>query len=171
MRVFSRLVTMTFMALFAVVNAPAIAETMTKGGIEPARDLQKDARQAAINGVPLVVMISLVGCPHCEVVRRSHLLPLLKQSPSALPPLLRQVELKSSQSLIDFNGVRITHADFAKRSKATIAPVVLFFGANGEQIANPLVGSMIPDFYGSYFDAALMEARSNAAKLKARTNP
>lgn len=152
-------------ALMCAHSAIAATSPIARDRIEPARDLRQDARDAAAAGIPLVVMVSLAGCPHCDTIRRAHLLPLLKPSPSpATKPaqLIRQIELNGGESLIDFNGEATTHAEFARRNKVTIAPVVLFYGAEGERIADPLVGAMIADFYGSYFDAALAEAKAKA---------
>ncbi|MCY7386676.1 MAG: thioredoxin, partial [Burkholderiales bacterium] len=134
----------------------ASAET----ALPPARDLAADAVAAARSGMPLIVMISLPGCPHCEVVRRSHLLPLLRAGNATHSSLIRQVEINGQEKLRDFSGRSITHADFASNYKIKVAPVVMFFGVGGEQLAAPLVGAMIPDFYGAYFDAALAEAKS-----------
>ena len=125
-----------------------------------ARNLALDAQAAQQSGVPLIVLVSLAGCPHCEVVRRSHLLPLLRDGATEPKPLIRQVEISGRKMLRDFMGREITHAEFAKRYKINIAPVVLFFDPNGALLAKPLVGSMIPDFYGAYFDAAFNEAKS-----------
>ena len=123
-------------------------------------DLKADAKSAAQSGVPLIVLVSLAGCPHCEVVRRSHLLPLLRDGMAVPKPVIRQVEISGREILHDFMGREITHAEFVKRYKINIAPVVLFFDANGALLAAPLVGSMIPDFYGAYFDAAFDDAKS-----------
>jgi thioredoxin-related protein len=128
--------------------------------LAPARDLAADAKLAASAGVPLIVMVSLPGCPHCEVVRRSHLLPLLRDAAAPRRPLIRQVEMNGQGMLRDFSGRATTHAIFASRYHVKIAPVVMFFDAEGELISQPLVGSMIPDFYGAYFDAAFAEAVS-----------
>ena len=35
----------------------------------------------------------------------------------------------------------------------------MFFGATGEQLTAPLVGAIISEFYGAYFDATLFEAK------------
>ncbi len=141
--------------------------------LAPAQDLRKDGEMAAGKGVPLIVLVSLEGCPHCEVVRRSHLLPLEKSGNDAPVPIIRQVELRGNAVLVDFNGERKTHAAFASQHRATIAPVVMFFSANGQPLASPLIGAMIPDFYGAYFDAALAEARTRigANRQGARASP
>lgn len=94
------------------------------------------------------------------MVRRSHLLPLLADAGGGKSPLIRQVELNGAERLKDFTGKTMTHAEFSSRFKIKLAPVVMFFGAEGEMVSEPLVGSMIADFYGAYFDAALGEARA-----------
>ena len=126
--------------------------------LEPARDLAADARVAAARKQPIVIMVSLAGCPYCETVRRSHLLPIMNAAKSESLPLIRQVELNGTDALADFDGKNISHARFAKHLKAKLAPVVYIFGPDGRQLVEPLVGAMIPDFYGAYFDAALANA-------------
>lgn len=73
--------------------------------------------------------------------------------------LFRQVEINGKKTLRDFSGRTVTHAEFASQDKIKIAPVVMFSGATREQLAAPLVGAMIPGFYGAYFDATLAEAK------------
>lgn len=132
--------------------------------LPPARDLIVDARDAGQSGIPLIVLVSLAGCPHCEVVRRSHLLPMLRDNATTAKTAIRQVELNGRELLRNFDGKEITHAEFARRHKVKIAPVVFFFDGRGALLTEPLVGSTIPDFYGAYFDAAFNEAK---AKLRA----
>jgi hypothetical protein len=111
--------------------------------------------------------VSLHGCPHCEVVRRGHLLPLLRGTPDMPTLVIRQVEINGRDRLRDFDGKIITHADFALQHHIKIAPVVMFLDAQGRMLTEPLVGSKIADFYGAYFDAALAEARSKLSRSSA----
>ena len=134
----------------------AVADT----ALPPARDLLADARDTAQSGMPLIVLVSLARCPHCEVVRRSHLLPLLRDTATGARPAIRQVELNGRELLRNFDGKEITHAEFARRHKVKIAPVVFFLDGKGALLTEPLMGSMIPDFYGAYFEAAFDEAKS-----------
>ncbi|MEQ1518251.1 MAG: hypothetical protein ABL931_17360 [Usitatibacteraceae bacterium] len=140
----------------AFIFCSAIASAGTQLPI--ARDMMSEAKQAERFGLPLIVLVSLKGCVHCEVVRRSHLMPLLGDSARSPAAVVRQVEIDGRELLRDFGGKQITHAEFAKRNHADIAPVVFFFDAKGRSLSAPLVGSMIPDFYGAYLDAALVEA-------------
>ena len=43
------------------------------------RSLRAAAQTAAARGEPLVVMTSLAGCVYCDLVRNSHLVPMLRR--------------------------------------------------------------------------------------------
>ena len=142
--------------------------SMAETSLPSARDLLADAKTVESTGIALIVMFSLQGCPHCELVRRSHLLPLLRDGNATHKPLIRQVEINSQDMLRDFSGRTITHAEFTTRYKIKIAPVVMFLDAKGQMLTDSLVGAMIPEFYGAYLDAALVDAK---AKLQNRSRP
>lgn len=150
--------------MLAAGDANAAASTLVS-----ARDFTADARAASQARIPIIVLISLEGCHHCETVRNGYLLPLSRRTTGGgAPPIIRQVELGGSAPLVDFTGRSITHAEFAQRHRARIAPVVLFLDARGRPLAEPLVGAMIADFYGAYFDSALEEASRKAQADPAR---
>ena len=48
---------------------------------------------------PLVVMVSLDGCPFCKVVRENYLMPLQREG---LPVV--QLNMRSAQPIVDFDG-------------------------------------------------------------------
>ena len=158
-----RLIGAAAIAAMLLTNLPTrAAET----SLPTARDLAVEAQAARQSGMPLIVLVSLAGCPHCEVVRRSHLLPLQRDGSVTPKPVIRQVEINGREPLGDFDGSQISHAEFAQRYKVKLAPVVFFFDAKGKQLAAPLVGAMLPDFYGAYLDAALGEAKSTLRQNK-----
>jgi thioredoxin-related protein len=117
--------------------------------------LQDSARDAAAKGEPLVLLVSLPGCPYCELVRRSYLLPMRAEGLQAF-----QINVTDNrQPVRDFAGAVSSGAALAREWKATFTPTVLFFDARGHEIAQRLVGVAVPDFYGAYLDAELANAR------------
>ena len=124
-----------------------------------ALDLPQALTAALQQGQPLVVMVSLDGCPYCRVVRDHYLAPMREQQ--GLPVL--QVDMRSRRHLKDFKGQTIVHDEFVRARRISVAPTLLFFGPNGEEVAERLVGGSIPDFYGAYLDQRLEQAR---AKLR-----
>jgi thioredoxin-related protein len=121
-----------------------------------ALDLRQALAAALERGQPLVVMVSLDGCPYCRVVRDHYLAPMHEQQ--ALPVV--QVDMRSRRHLKDFDGQTIVHDEFVRARRISMAPTVLFYGPNGEEVAERLVGGSIPDFYGAYLDQRLAQARA-----------
>ncbi len=118
--------------------------------------LPQAAQAAKAKGQPLVLLISLPGCVYCEMVRRSYLMPLLPDTG------LQAWQLDSTNrtsALMGFDGKPTTAAAQAKAWKASFTPTVLFFGSQGQELAERLVGIAVPDFYGAYLEQRLATAR------------
>ena len=109
------------------------------------------------------MLVSLPGCPYCELVRRSYLLPGRRESG------LQAWQVDSTNAttpLISFDGKTSTAAAQVKLWKATFTPTVLFLGPQGQELALRLVGAGIPDFYGAYLDERLDTARKAVLALR-----
>lgn len=111
-------------------------------------------------GSPLVVMVSLDGCPFCKIVRESYLAPMRQEQ--HLPVV--QVDMRSQRSVKNFNGSPTTHAALIAAWRIEIAPTVLFQGRQGVEVAQRLVGGYIPDFYGAYLEQRLDAGRRAVGK-------
>jgi thioredoxin-related protein len=114
-----------------------------------------DLKKALAKRSPLIVMVSLEGCPYCQTVRESHLAPLVRRE--GLPVV--QVDMRSKSPIKDFKGAVVSHDALIRAWGVRVAPTVLFFGPGGEEISERLVGGYIPDFYGAYLDDRLRLAR------------
>jgi thioredoxin-related protein len=146
-------------ALAGSLALPALAwqeRTRVKMATLPVpASLPEAAGLAAKQGKPLVLLVSLPGCPYCELVRRNYLLPA--RNDSGLEAW--QININdNSTPLTGFDGKSTTAAAQAKAWKATFTPTVLFLGPEGQKLAEPLVGVAVPDFYGAYLDERLVLA-------------
>ena len=124
-----------------------------------ARNLPEQLALALARSSPLVVMVSLPGCPFCKTVRESHLAPM--HAEQGLPVV--QVDMQSRLLLRDFHGASTTHERQIDAWGVRIAPTVLFVGRGGAEVAQRLVGGMLPDFYGAYLEQRLDTARKAIA--------
>ncbi len=104
---------------------------------------------------PLVVMISLDGCPFCKIARENYLAPLVREQGLRVV----QINMQHKEQVKDVRGVSKTHEDLITELKVTIAPTLIFYGRNGAEVAERLVGIGSEDFYGAYLDQRIHTAR------------
>jgi hypothetical protein len=118
------------------------------------QSLQEELAKALRQKEPLIVMVSLDGCPYCRNARQSHLLPLLK----AGAPIV-QLDMHSTKNLLDFQGRVTNHDQVIKQWRIAIAPTLLFLGPSGKELTERMEGAYLPDFYGPYLNDRLVKAR------------
>lgn len=128
--------------------------------LPPARSLPEALAAALRQGEPLVVMVSLEGCPFCRIARQSHLAPMHREG-----GVIVQVDMRSAQTVRDFDGKMTSHDVLVQRWRVTIAPTLLFFGPDGREVAERMEGAYQPDFYGPYLDERLDKARVAIRRL------
>ena len=133
---------------------------MNSISLPPAVSLPDELSLALAAGSPLVVMVSLEGCPFCKIVRESYLAPMLLEQ--RLPVV--QVDMRSQRSVKNFSGKPTTHEALIAAWRIGLAPTVLFLGRQGIEVAQRLVGGYIPDFYGAYLEQRLESARRAVVK-------
>ena len=129
-------------------------QSASVGRLPTAISLQNELGAALLRAQPLVIMVSLEGCPFCRVVREHHLLPLRQEG----QPIV-QVDMRSDARVLDFSGHGSTHDELVRTWKVAFAPTLLFFGPAAREVAPRLQGSSIPDFYGAYLEERLQTAR------------
>jgi thioredoxin-related protein len=123
--------------------------------LPPAIDLPREAGRAAGAGMPLVIIYSRADCKYCEAVKRDYLKPLAANPQYQNKLVIRQINQDGEQPLVDFKGGTSSHARFAAGEKIKLVPVVAFYGPDGRQLSEPIVGARLPDFYLSYLEDAI----------------
>jgi thioredoxin-related protein len=146
-----------------LILACALAPTVFAQGLRLARNLATEARAAANARVPLVIFFSQPDCDYCERARRDYLEPMVAQPGANAHFRLVEVDITSGAPLVGFDGRKLTQAFFARDQNVRIVPTLAFLGAQGESLAEPLVGLTVPDFYQSYIDRRIEQARARLA--------
>ncbi len=121
-----------------------------------AKSLRDELALALKKGHPLMVLVSLDRCPFCKLVRENYLGPLRREQGL----LVVQVDMRSSIELRDFKDAVRTHNALVHQWHITTAPVVLFFGRGGLEVAPRLEGVSSLDYYGAFLDQRLEQARA-----------
>jgi ribosome modulation factor len=138
-----------------LLGAGAVPAATPSDALPASRSLPQELALALGKQHPLIVMVSLEGCPYCHAARRSYLLPMWREG----VPLV-QVDMRSQALTQDFKGQRVTHDQLVQQWRVSIAPTLLFLGPQGREVAERMEGGYLPDFYGAYLDARIQKARS-----------
>ena len=127
-------------------------------------DLHLIARESGSRAGPVVVLFFFQPeCEYCEQVRRDYLRPLLDPRNAGDGLRIVEVDTTSATPLTDFAGRTSTQAAFARAWNVRIVPTLVFVGARGETLAEPLVGISSVDFYQQYLERRLDAARAALA--------
>ncbi len=142
--------------LAALAAWPSWAGSQSLGpAVLPAAHSLRDELVVALKKKqPLVVMVSLEGCPYCRVARQSYLSPMQKNGADIV-----QLDKNSSQPVQEFSGRWTTHGQLIRQWQISVTPTVLFFGPGGKEVAERLEGASLPDFYGAYLEQRLEKGR------------
>lgn len=132
------------------------------------QNLQREAAQAHSERKAFLLMFSLPGCSYCKVVRRNYLMPLLRDAAPADRPAIREVQITSRESLTGFDGKPTTQSALATRYGVQVAPTVIVVNAEGELLADPIVGGDTNGFYSAYLDRALEAAAKQFSTQRVR---
>lgn len=161
-----------FAGRFAVIQAVLLSSALLGGDATaqpPAAlpmllDARADAARAERDGKPLILFFSLPGCRFCQVIRQNYLLSLLGDQPGREPALIREVDISSAQGITGLDGSSSTHSTFAQSFRVRVAPTVLFVNAQGQLLAEPIVGGDVSGLYGGFLDNAFSAAKNNQQK-------
>ena len=69
--------------------------------------------------------------------------------------IIREVDITSQSPLTLFNGTTSTGAAFAAQHKVAVVPTIKVINAQDSEVATPIVGLLIPDYYFGYIDSAI----------------
>ena len=117
--------------------------------------LQGDLATALKAGQPLVLMVSLDGCPFCKIAREHYLAPMRVEQGLHVV----QINMQHKEMVKDVKGQSRTHEQLIVELKVNVAPTLIFYGRNGAEVAERLVGLTSEDFYGAYLDQRIEAAR------------
>jgi thioredoxin-related protein len=140
---------------FAILLAYSTTVCGKETALPTPTSLRQVASAAQAKGEPLVVLVSLPGCPWCELLRRNYLVPMRSEGVHAF-----QITVNDRQVVItNFQGLASHGAAIAQSYRAQLTPTVLFLSASGAEIAPRIEGVASVDLIGSLLDERLDTAR------------
>lgn len=151
----------TAMVIMATPNISHASEVLPL-----AVDLKKSGEVAQKNKVPVVIFATATWCNYCKKLEENILEPLLETTDIESYAEFSQLVMdKNHWMMKDFQGKDIEMKQLPDRFDVRVAPTTLFFDGQGNQIAEPIIGLTLEEFYPGNLERGI-----NAA-LKALGNP
>jgi thioredoxin-related protein len=146
--------------------APAWATAQPAATLTFADDLSVTARDARSRRVPIMLVFTEASCPYCARAKRDHLVPLQSSWRYGQKVILREIDVKREDRVVDFAGAQTTQAAFARRYEVRLVPTVIVVDHTGRRIGEAIVGLLIQDFYQFYLEQAIDFARTPIAAAR-----
>ncbi|MDH5535526.1 MAG: thioredoxin family protein [Betaproteobacteria bacterium] len=143
--------------------APAWAAAQPAATLAFADDLSVTAREARSRRVPIMLVFTEASCHHCSRAKRDHLVPLQASRDYGRKVIVREIDVKRGDRLVDFAGVQTTPSAFARRYEVRLVPTVIVVDHTGRRMGEAIVGLLIQDFYQLYLEQAIDLARTRIA--------
>lgn len=132
--------------------------------LKEVHDFQELSREMQILKLPLLLVFRADYCDYCRQLEHEHLIPMEKSGKYAARILIRRFSIDKAETVIDFQGQTLSAEAFATKYQASLTPTVLFLNADGQPVAEPLLGYNSPDYYGAYLEKAIVQAQQAVQK-------
>ena len=152
--------------MISLILSLTAVQANASGYLPLAVDLQKTAATAEKHQVPIVIFVTATWCNYCKKLEENILEPLFVTTDLEENGAFRQQQLdKAHWMMKDFVGNDIEMKTYGPKLGVKVAPTTLFFNSKGEQIADPIIGLTLEEFYPGNLEKSLNQA------LKALGNP
>jgi len=137
-----------FLILFVILGSLGAVER----SVPEVVDFQQLAEQAQHKNLPLLVFFSAEHCEYCERLEADHLGFMANSEEYDNKIILRKFMIDGHASVVDFSGQTVLPEDFAYRHNVDVTPTILFFDAQGKQLAKKIIGYNRGSFFGYTLD-------------------
>ena len=124
-----------------------------------ASNLTEDGKLAGEGNRVLMIEFSSEFCGYCRLLENEFLKPMMRNSEYGEKVVIRSISLSDNDSLIDFNGSRVSASEFAAKYGVIVTPTLIFLDEHGQEVSDKLVGIWSVDYYGAYIDQRIDSAR------------
>jgi len=143
----------------AVFNPSVISASGNTHELISSTDLSRDGKLAGKGNRVLMIEFASEDCGYCRLLEEEFLKPMLRNSEYGEKVVIRSISLSHNDTLIDFEGNRVSASELATKYGVFVTPTLLFLDENGQEVSDKLVGFWSVDFYGGFIDARIDSAR------------
>ena len=150
-----------FMAIFAFsILGASVTSASNAGGMIYASNLIQDGKLAGEGNRVLMIEFSSEFCGYCRLLENEFLKPMMRNSEYGEKVVIRSISLSDNDTLIDFDGSRVSASEFAAKYGVIVTPTLIFLDEHGQEVSDKLIGIWSVDYYGVYIDQRIDSGRN-----------
>lgn len=153
-----------FSSCVTAADADDEDESLPHVELKAVKDLSLLAEQAREDDKIILLEVTASYCSYCALLEEEIIKPMLRSGDYKKTVLIRQLEMDSFYPVKDFAGNDTTLAELAIKYKVKLTPTLLFLDANGNEVAERILGVYSLDFFGFYVDEALTKGLKRIRK-------
>ncbi len=145
--------------LFLGMSTVAVANTSVK----TVKDLRQLKQQMQQGNMLTLLLFSTEGCSYCEAIRENYLMPMMRSGDYRGQILFRQLKMDEYSLIKNEQGRLVGGDQVALRYSVDVAPTILFVDADGNEVAERIVGLSGVDYFDRTLQQHIARARKNMA--------
>jgi thioredoxin-related protein len=152
-------------ALFSVVAVYASnQENRSPVQVITSENMQQLGKLSAQKRLPILLIFSASHCPYCDLLEEEIIKPMLISGDYTNKVIIRKLVTDETDEIRDFNGKRISVNDFIAKHNVYVTPTMLFFGPDGKELTQRMIGINTVEMYGGLVDNAIDESIAELRK-------
>lgn len=144
------------LSVSSAVNAASEVETVN--------DLRVLEEQASSSDLPVLLLFAAEDCDYCEAIRAHYLDPMIRSGKYTSSILFRQLYIEDFNYLRDRKGELVGGDQVALKYDVEVTPTILFVDADGNELADRIVGISGADYFDKTLSTHISQAQSNLQK-------
>lgn len=145
--------TVLWLAL-ALLAGVAIAGNAQDVELPFTRDLHADGQLARDKNLPIMVVFVAEHCGYCAALEAEYIKPMLYSGEYADRIIIRVLNIDRSD-MVDFQGKTQSSAMVANKLGAYVTPTIMFFDADGKELAEKIIGYGTPSLFGGLLESSI----------------
>jgi thioredoxin-related protein len=143
--------------LFLVLIASTAWAGGKHGELPFTQNLYADGQLAKQKQLPIMMVFVSEHCGFCSALEADYIKPMLISGEYDDKVIIRVLNIDYSD-ITDFQGKTISSMMYANNVGAFLTPTIMFFDAEGNQVAEKILGYSTPSMFGGILDAAIDES-------------
>ncbi len=123
-------------------------------------DLSFLKQEMSDSQLPVLMLFTTENCHYCEAIRENYLIPMLQSGEYHNRILFRQLYMGEYNLIRNEQGKLVSGDQLALKYAVDVSPTILFLDAEGNEVAQRIVGVSTQD----YFDKTLQQHISAASQ-------